>query len=180
MRKTLFLIATLFTSFIVFAQGDNEEIIKPYLAGTELGAFVFKKSNTIKLSKEEFDFRAKYRVDFLQFVNQFANASDMEADFDKEDMSDSFIAIMYDEVFSVTEDGTSPEDIATSAGIASDKFNQIKTDGQRFIQGPKANPTGTCQLTIWTVAVGKEEVNLEFYLNESGQITEYEEIWPDF
>ncbi|MFY0627168.1 MAG: hypothetical protein JXR07_12785 [Reichenbachiella sp.] len=180
MRKILFVVATCFISTYVQAQAINEDIIKPYMANTEFGEFTFKKSSNIKLSKEEFDFRAQYRKDFLSFVNQFGNASEMEADFDEEDMSDSFIELIYNEVFVGTEGGPSPTEVAKAAGIDDARFDKVKTDGERFIKGVKEDGAGTCQLTIWTVMSEKEQVKLEFYINEQGQITEYEEIWPDF
>lgn len=159
---------------------ENGDVIRPYLASTEFGDFTFKKSETIKMSKDEDEFRAQFKTEFLNFINTYGNSSDMEADFDMDDMTDSMIKDMYHEVFELDE--LSPKEIeahAAETGIDHDHFVKMVDHCHRFVN-LKDDPSGTYQRTVWTVISEKERVTLTFYIDDQGKVIDFQEDWPDF
>ena len=180
--KALSFLTLQFIPMFAQAQGDNEAVIKPYLTSIEFGEYDFQKSSTVKMAKDEFDFRAGFRDEFLAFINDYGNSQEMEADFDREDMTDTMIESIYTEMFPELAE-MSHVDIdkhAVDSGMDAENFKKIVAHTERFIKGVKEDGSGNCQLTKWKVKYQKEQVTLFFYINESGQVTEYEEIWPDF
>ncbi len=180
--KTLAILSLILSPLFVMAQGDNEAVIKPYLASIEFGEYEFQKSSTVRMSKGEFDFRANFRGAFLAFINEYGNSQEMEADFDREDMTDTMIESIYTEMFPELAE-MSHVDIdkhAVDSGMDAENFKKIVADTERFNKGVVEDASGPCQLTKWKIKYEKEQVTLFFYINEGGQITEYEEIWPDF
>ena len=180
--KALALLSFLICPILIQAQGDNESVIKSYLTSIEFGDYEFQKSSTIKMSKDEFDFRTSFRDNYLVFINEYGNSQDMEADFDREDMTDTMIESIYSDMFPELAE-MSHVDIdkhAADSGMDAANFKKIVADCERFIKGVTEDPSGNCQLTRWKVKYQKEQVTLFFYINENGEVTEYEEIWPDF
>lgn len=178
-RITFFAIACLF-SLKVLAQDENKAELEAYLSGSDFGDYTFKKSESIKMTKAEDEFRAGFKTEFLEFINTYGNSKDMEADFDMEDMTDAMISDMYHEVFELDE--LSPKEIeenAALAGIDHDHFVKMVDHCHRFVN-LKDDPSGSYSRTIWTVISGKERVTLTFYLNDQNQVIDFQEDWPDF
>lgn len=179
MKNSLLTIAILFTvSWLTQAQ--NEQVIKDYLTQVEFGEYTFKKAETIKMSKEEDEFRANFKQEFLTFINTYGNSQGMEADFDMEDMTDSMIKDMYHEVFELDE--LSPEEVeehANLAGIDHEHFIKMVDHCHRFIN-LKNDEAGSYQRTMWEVKTNNERVTLTFYIDDQGKVIDFQEDWPDF